>query len=421
MRPLINELYAHYSDFRKAGVPSEAKKDVLLKILDMDGDGRISFEDFLYLIDVTRVRMQKETRHIFIQLLFPAWTDSDCYRSFVAMAKHKYFDVFVDSSLTMLIVIRLAVANNVYYSTSETRQLTFVILTLFLVEMLSKLAAVGAKVYWRKLRTRVDGLLTLLLLIFVLAESAPGLTKRALNGLDLMIRVVEMTRVIFLPRNLRLVFPDSGFQLLAIIIKKIIRSLKSLAILFICLGYVFVNIGVFCFGGLISKAETGPNYNSILTSQYGIAGFWSINFNDMLSGFVTMFSCLHVSDFDVITSGFVAVTSPWARLYFTCWYVLGVLLMLNIVKSFFLSEFLTTVVTSTVKIGGGDSDEFASQVGRDLDSEVRGSYAHRGVDPTAALSMAAGVESVSRTPTRESEMDQVKRWVCISSQHLITL
>jgi len=50
------------------------------------------------------------------------------------------------------------------------------------------------------------------------------------------------------------------------------------------------------------------------------AGYWDLNFNDYASGFVTLFCALHVSDWDVITSGFSAVTSDAnGRVFFSSW------------------------------------------------------------------------------------------------------
>eukprot|EP01035_Chromulina_nebulosa_P020606 gene20606-26717_t len=101
------------------------------------------------------------------------------------------------------------------------------------------------------------------------------------------------------------------------------------------------------FGSYGSSVCNGnPYYDKLVTSNYGLNGFYTLNFNDFPSGFVTLFSCLHVSDFDVIASGFVAVTSTYSRIYFTIWYVVGVLLLLNIIKSFFLAGFLQGVVTT---------------------------------------------------------------------------
>ena len=55
-----------------------------------------------------------------------------------------------------------------------------------------------------------------------------------------------------------------GFELLAVILKKIFRNLQSLAVVFICAGFAFVNIGMLLFGGRINKSSSGPNYASIM-------------------------------------------------------------------------------------------------------------------------------------------------------------
>ena len=78
-------------------------------------------------------------------------------------------------------------------------------------------------------------------------------------------------------------------------------------------------------------------------SSYGQQGFYHLNFNDFASAYITLFSCLHVSDFDVIAGGFTAVTDLWTRLYFLMWYIIGTLLILNILKSFFLADFMLIV------------------------------------------------------------------------------
>lgn len=50
-----------------------------------------------------------------------------------------------------------------------------------------------------------------------------------------------------------------------------------------------------------------------------------------------------VNEFDNLVNGFVAVTSKWARLYFSCFFLLGVLLMLNVVIAVMLDSYLTTM------------------------------------------------------------------------------
>ena len=109
---------------------------------------------------------------------------------------------------------------------------------------------------------------------------------------------------------------------------------------FLCITYLFASIGVLAFGGAINKTPSDPRYDALMGSRYGQAGYFGLNFNDFLSAWFALCSCLHVSDFDLVASGFTATTAPAAKLYFALWYVVGVLLMLNILKSFFLGEFL---------------------------------------------------------------------------------
>lgn len=66
----------------------------------------------------------------------------------------------------------------------------------------------------------------------------------------------------------------------------------------------------------------------------------------MINSFVTLFTCLHVSGWDVIASGFSSVTNNFiGRVYFSMWYCIGVLLLMNILTSFFISEFILKLGT----------------------------------------------------------------------------
>ena len=56
----------------------------------------------------------------------------------------------------------------------------------------------------------VDGVLTLVLLICVAGQTAPAVSRSYRDIFELVTRVTEMARVLLLPRDLRVLFPDSG-------------------------------------------------------------------------------------------------------------------------------------------------------------------------------------------------------------------
>ena len=86
----------------------------------------------------------------------------------------------------------------------------------------------------------------------------------------------------------------------------------------------------------------------------------------MVSAFSTLFCALRISDFDVITEGFSIVTSKFARLYFVLWYIFGVLLFFNVLKSYFISVFQPREENSPSKSqleqrGSSDSNSSSSE------------------------------------------------------------
>eukprot|EP00981_Chlorochromonas_danica_P006556 scaffold1431_cov167-Ochromonas_danica.AAC.16 len=251
VRHLLDELYQHYADFKKAGIPKGHARNLLVDILDVDGDGKISLEDFLFLLDVVRIKISLDTKLTFFEVYFPQWTASKPYQSFKRAAFSSLYDV---------------------------------------------------------------------------------------NTATMMIKIFLMVRLILLPRNIRFFANYSGqVTKFARLIRRVLVKIATLAIVFLCTGYMFASFGMLFFGGVIQKIGGDPN---LYTSPYAQDAYWSLNFNDFLSASMTLFSCLKVSDFDVIATGFTSTTTDWAKLYFTAWYAIGVLLFLNIIKAFFLGEFL---------------------------------------------------------------------------------
>lgn len=76
-------------------------------------------------------------------------------------------------------------------------------------------------------------------------------------------------------------------------------------------------------------------------TDYGERDLYLLNFNDMTGSFVLLITCLHVSSWDTIAGGFSAVTnSSTSRAFFTAWYCVGVLLLMKVITSFFISAFV---------------------------------------------------------------------------------
>mmetsp|Transcript_15274 Transcript_15274/g.23128 ORF Transcript_15274/g.23128 Transcript_15274/m.23128 type:complete len:583 (+) Transcript_15274:860-2608(+) len=119
----------------------------------------------------------------------------------------------------------------------------------------------------------------------------------------------------------------------------------------------FASIGVHSFGGLMYQdnpdiIQHAPNYAK--------GGYWPLHFNDFMSAYIVCFQLLVVNNWFVIMNGTVAaVGNDWAKLYFIVFYLVGVLIILNIV---------VTVMLSITKIG--HPEEVVIQHARKKYSEV---------------------------------------------------
>lgn len=86
----------------------------------------------------------------------------------------------------------------------------------------------------------------------------------------------------------------------------------------------------------------GSDLQKLQGTDYLANGYATLNFNDAECSFVTLFCVLVVNNWFVIVDGFAAVSNrDLARVYFLAFYVVGVLLFLNIVVAFILDAFLS--------------------------------------------------------------------------------
>jgi hypothetical protein len=180
------------------------------------------------------------------------------------------------------------------------------------------------------------------------------------NGFIAFIRVLLFLRLICLPRNGHIKF----FRNIEEFIKRLISKSFTLFIIFLCAGYIFATIGQFTYGGKIMKSSyissnsSSKVYSNVINSAYIENDFWGLNFNDFTNSCITLFCCLHISDFDIIASGFTSTTNNnWNRLFFALWYIIGVLFLLNILKSFILGEFIILFSNDAKKNGNDDDDD----------------------------------------------------------------
>ena len=95
--------------------------------------------------------------------------------------------------------------------------------------------------------------------------------------------------------------------------------------------FFYAIIGEYLYAEVITTRSV--QVNQISASNM----YFLINFNDLYSSMVTLFHILVVNNWNQTTDMFCVITdSTWPRLYFTTFWIICTLIMLNIVISFVL-------------------------------------------------------------------------------------
>jgi len=391
---LLDELLKNYTDFRKSGIPSAPMRAIFINILDINGDGRICINDFMYFLHCTRVKLHNVPD---IQLLRVrenlikhkllkhhrsvnsvdfdklAWTtrlyhtiklfrwraslyiyhlgddSSTGYMNAVFKClkfQKRYWDAIFDSIAGILCISSILSDKDLKDNFDDgglvfQRNMIAVLIAFFFFEFLMKWLMFGMQLYLHNFRNRIDALIAvsmtsvffISLSIGVFSNLNPTKLQAAMSQ---TLQLLTLVRLMLYPRNIScFANPVDGVSWDSILgtVGKIVFTFAEV---FLCIAFTYAQIGCALFGGKIP----GAGYdNDLDRSPYGQNNFYTLNFNDLPTSFYTLFSCLRVSDFDTITSGMVTVTSAYARLYFIIWYLFGSLLLFNIVKSYFISVF----------------------------------------------------------------------------------
>ena len=107
----------------------------------------------------------------------------------------------------------------------------------------------------------------------------------------------------------------------------------------------FKEIGMWCFGGVVRYYHIEEIIN-----DGGNGLYYLLNFNDALSGMLTLFAVMAGNNWNSFTDMYCAlVGNNWPRLYFSLFYMTTIMIMLNIVISFVLEIYSVSLEDSRTK------------------------------------------------------------------------
>merc|ERR1712194_407815 len=159
-----------------------------------------------------------------------------------------------------------------------------------------------------------------------------------------MVRLLRILRLLRVVKSFRVIVQTSVVMLPIAIVKVLL-----------CVMYTFAVLGTQLFGGLINLDPSSPSAALLNTSDYGQAGYYANNFNDMPSAMTTLFELLVVNNWFILAHGFALTAGNWAYIYFVVFHVICVVICLNIVVSFILDTFMEEYDVTLARQEGGEA------------------------------------------------------------------
>lgn len=320
-----------------------SRADLVFKVLDDDGDNTLSLDEFEDLFDALELKFESMQRETMLERRLPwlyraprfaqlmKWVRADeSFASFINV-------VMMLNVLVVMIETHLDLANvDSSFSVIVFAWLELAFSVVYLGEVVLRLFAVGWRAYWRQIGNRFDFCVVLLLLgstLFVVIDPSEQSTA-----------TVRMFILLRLLRLLALVADISHFRLLGrtVCVAGAV-SLPLLTLLFLCI-FSFSSLGVQLFGGLLWKGnpalipELNPSVSAYVANQY-----MALNFNDVASGCLALFSAMVVGYLTELANAIVVTSnSALSLLFFVAFFVCSVLIIGNVVFALLIDVLIST-------------------------------------------------------------------------------
>jgi len=323
----------------------EAHAAATMRTLEEDWDGSISIDSFLLLasaLEATGGRMPAEPT------CAQAWckgaTKTKLHARLVRLVASGRLDTCVEMLLAVNVL--MLVCEDLNFLTGSEKEgdevgggfgwdsLELLFALAFCAEVALRIWVLGWYRYWSQTASHLDFVVTAAAAVASVATLIPNQYNG--SGTVRLILTVRLLRV------LRLLGRFPHFAFVANTCIEVLPAASSLLTALSALCYLYSALGVGFYGGAICDAPA-PGCDSHLLdgSDYVNMGYWPINFNSHADGMIVLFQLLLVNNWMVTADAYKTVSgSSLALVFFTSFYIIAVLVGLNVCQAFVLERFV---------------------------------------------------------------------------------
>lgn len=313
--------------------------------LETVGSQFLNWQQFREVFDLISKETSKKR-----SIRLPYYSRSRGCQWFQFVIRHRffaYFTYFVSTVNVILITIELQIAYDDALSNPDSRlagyNLFFVIY--YVIEQCLKLIGFGFKGYFRSVGNVYDGALTLALLILeVLALALFGGPLQlhthliSVQQFDVIIRLMNIFIVL---RLLRIVVHVERLRMLIATIVELIKNLRGFAGIILVIYYIFALLGMALFQD-VDKPSDDQGTSQQICGTYDNLKYYANNFHDFASSLVVLWDVMVVNNWFIFLDKFGtdSFMGDWAKLYFVAWWLVAVIIFVNLFISLVLETFL---------------------------------------------------------------------------------
>lgn len=326
-------LFEELNKYRTLPNMSREEFELIFDELDDSHDFKINVDEFYDLCNAIALRFRKEDSPSWLEK-YPSFYHSplsEKLKAFVRGPKFGYIVVVILllNLVTVVIETTLDIENNAAQKVWQVVE--FVFGWIYVLEMALKVYSFGFKNYWRDGQNRFDFFITW---IIVIGETTTFLSPDGVTVLSNgeWIRYLLLARLLRLIRLLMHVQRCRAF--LATFLTLIPSLMPYLGTIF-CVLCIYCSLGLQLFGGIVNAGNSDLEGTDLDDSDYLL-----FNFNDYPNGMVTLFNLLVMNNWQVWMQSYTELTgTSWTLIYFVSFYLISVLLLLNLVAAFVLEAF----------------------------------------------------------------------------------
>mmetsp|Transcript_28807 Transcript_28807/g.67030 ORF Transcript_28807/g.67030 Transcript_28807/m.67030 type:complete len:751 (+) Transcript_28807:123-2375(+) len=264
-------------------------------------------------------------------LVWRKWLQKTCFFSSTGKPVFPWDDmmdavIFVGVLLTLVqTFLFLGPSSTLHGWFMTTYKIMAVFSLIYIVELTVKISILGFPRFWytKVFFHRIDffnvyGLCAIEIYNLIVHGSNP-----------LTIRIAILLHI---TRSLRVLRHIEALNFITQMLIRLAPTYWRMCMLLILVYYTYATIGVEVFGGDIYEGR-----KDLAKSGYAAANYWAFNFNDFVSGMVTLFVLMVGNNWQVFAGAFIQASgSKWAAAFFVSFAVVSDLIVLNILMALIL-------------------------------------------------------------------------------------